>query len=75
MLTAHDLLDLAEQVARLSISRHGPERFFVDRSEKAHRLRIAARSRVPLPALGSGGNDPRNKARSVVLLEGSHGGR
>jgi hypothetical protein len=75
MLTATDLLDLAEQVARLSVSRHDPERFFVDRSEIAHRLRMAARSRVPLPALGRWLNDPRNRARSVVLREGSHGGR
>jgi hypothetical protein len=75
MLTATDLLDLAEQVSRLSISRTDPERFFVDRGEIAHRLRMAARSRVPLPAVGRGGNHPRNSARSVVLREGSHGGR
>jgi hypothetical protein len=71
MLTAHDLLDIAEQVSRLSISRHDPERFFVDRSEIAHRLRMAAWSRVPPSALGRGGNHPRNLPRSVVLRERS----
>jgi hypothetical protein len=71
MLTAHDLLDLAEQVSRLSISRTDPERFFVDRSEIAHRLRVAAGARVPPSALGRGGNHPRNSARSVVLRERS----
>lgn len=71
MLTAHDLLDLAEQVSRLSISRHDPERFFVDRSEIAHRLRMAAAARVPLAAVGRGGNHPPNKARSEIVRERS----
>jgi hypothetical protein len=71
MLSAADLLDLAEQVSRLSISRHDPERFFVDRSEIAHRLRMAAGARVPLPALGRGGNHPRNNARSEIVRERS----
>lgn len=48
-----DLLDLADQVARLSVSRHDPERFFIDRSEIAHRLRRMARVLSEPTSLGA----------------------
>lgn len=41
---AERLADIAHQVARLSIDRRNPERFFEDRSEIAHELRKLARA-------------------------------
>lgn len=72
MLSGSDLLDLADAVSRLTVSRHDPERFFIDRSEIAHRLRMAARERVPVMDDASAVICPRRFKRIVKSGEGSH---
>jgi hypothetical protein len=69
MPSATELLDLADQVLRLTVSHRDPEQFHIRKSEIVHRLRGLARvlSRTP----SSGAETSRHMARFDPKSEGS----
>lgn len=53
MPSATELLDLADQVLRLTVSHRDPEQFHIRKSEIVHRLRGLARVLSRAPGIGA----------------------